>query len=230
MAIVILFVPGLVHGLVRRRLQGFRYDDLTLDARLAQALVVSALFDSVYLIFAGAWLSSVVLIEADQVFVSNPVSLGFAVLLFAILVPAAVTALVYSPYRLRRNATTSEARPPNTPSEGKWPLRIERRLYYESVPTAWDWGATKSDRRMVRVTRPDGTYLGGLFGPGSYVSTYPEPRDIFISHQYHLEADGTFGAPALNCAGIWTRISDEHVVEFFYPSYTDEEREELERG
>ena len=230
MAIVVLFVPGLVHGLVRRRLQGFRYEDRTLDARLAQALVVSALFDSVYLIFAGAWLSTVVQIEAEQVFVSNPVSLGFAVLLFAILVPAAVTAFVYSPYRLRRNASISKVGPVQTRSERKWPLRLERKRYYESVPTAWDWGATKSDRRMVRVTRPDGTYLGGLFGPGSYVSTYPEPRDIFISHQYHLEADGTFGGPALNCAGIWTRISDEHVVEFFYPSYTDDEQRELEHG
>lgn len=39
-----------------------------------------------------------------------------------------------------------------------------------------------------------------------------------------------FGAPAENAAGLWLRIGDDHIVEFFEPSYTEEEKKEIENG
>jgi hypothetical protein len=227
-AIIVLLVPGLVYALVRRALKGFRYDDLTIDARIAQALVVSVVLDSVYLVAAWAWIGGLVTVTVADVDIEKPVQLGLAVLVGAFAIPGLIAALLYSPFRLRRRTPKPPRHP--KPARRKFPLRLERTVYYNSVPTAWDWGATNPGIRMVRVLLPDGRYLGGLFGPGSYVSTYPEPRDIYISHQYHINSDGSFGAPAERAAGIWLRIGDHHIVEFFEPSYTEEQLKEIEHG
>jgi hypothetical protein len=231
-AVVTLLVPGLVYELVRRGLRGFRFDDLTIDARVAQALVVSVVLDAVYLIAVGSHVQEVVSFGGDNVVVEHPATLGVAVLIGALGVPAMLASVRYSPYRLRsRPSTSAESnarRRLHATALEKLPLHLERKVFYTGVPTAWDWGATNPAQRMVRVRLPDGRYVGGLFGPGSYVSTYPEPRDLYLSHQYHFKEDGSFGAPALKAAGLWLRISDDHIVEFFLPSYTDDELQELQ--
>lgn len=231
-AIIVLLVPGLVYGLVRRALKGFRYDDLSIDARIAQALVVSIILGAVYFSAGSAWVGTMVTVEGGgDVVVENPVELGVAVLAGVIAIPALLSAILYSPYRLRlRNAKPQKPPKPARPSRRRFPLKVERTVYFDSVPTAWDWAATKPGTRMVRVLLPDGRYVGGLFGPGSYVSTYPEPRDIYISNQYHMNSDGSFGGPAELAAGVWLRIGDGNIVEFFEPSYTQEEVKEIENG
>jgi hypothetical protein len=231
-AVVTLLVPGLVFELVRRALQGFRYDDLTIDARIAQALVVSVILDAVYLTIGGLHVEHVLSFTGETVVVERPALLGAVILIGALGVPALLAGARYSPFRLRRR--------PSAPAAGRFsrrlrvalsrksPLHLERKIFYAGVPTAWDWGATNPAARMVRVRLPDGSYVGGLFGPGSYVSTYPEPRDLYLSHQYHLNEDGSFALPAHNAAGLWLRIGDDHIVEFFLPSYTDDELQELQ--
>lgn len=231
-AVITLLVPGLVYELVRRGLRGFRFDDLTIDARVAQALVVSVVLDAVYLTVLGPHVHVVLSFSGDNVVVEHPATLGVAVLIGALAVPAMLASVRYSPYRLRSRPATSAG--PNLRRRlhasvlRRFPFQLERKVFYTGVPTAWDWGATNPAQRMVRVRLPDGRYVGGLFGPGSYVSTYPEPRDLYLSHQYHFEEDGSFGAPAPNAAGLWLRISDDHIVEFFLPSYTDDELQELQ--
>lgn len=198
-AVVTLLVPGLVHELVRRELRGFRYDDLTIDARVAQALVVSVVLDAAYLTVAGPHVHDVLSFTGDTVVMKQPVLLGVSTLIGALGVPALLAAVRYSPYRLRPRTLAPAAGSPfrrlRASIARKFPLHFERKIFYAGVPTAWDWGATSPAARMVRVRLPDGRYVGGLFGPGSYVSTYPEPRDLYISHQYHFEEDGSFGAP-----------------------------------
>lgn len=231
-AVVTLLVPGLVYELVRRGLRGFRYDDLTIDARVAQALVVSVVLDAVYLTVVGPHVHDFVSFNRNAVVVEHPALLGAAILIGALGLPALLAAIRYSPYRLRFQPSTPVADNPlrrlRASFSREFPFHLERKVFYAGVPTAWDWGATSPAARMVRVRLPDGRYVGGLFGPGSYVSTYPEPRDLYLSHQYHFQEDGSFDAPAQNAAGLWLRISDDHIVEFFLPSYTDDELRELE--
>ncbi|MFF9565190.1 DUF6338 family protein [Leifsonia sp. NPDC014704] len=234
-AIVVLLVPGLTYGLVRRTLRGFRFDDLTIDARIAQALVVSVLLDAIYLAVGAAWIASVVHIEGNKVFVEEPGLLGLAVLAGAFAIPGLLSFVLNSPYRIRRRVPKAPrvVRPKKRKKQrAQSKYVIERTTYYEAVPTAWDKGATDPRGRAVRVTLPDGRMLGGFFGSGSYVSTYPEPRDLYLSHQYFVEADGTLGELIPGTAGVWLRISDDHIVEFFDPpdatgdDLTDNERTE----
>lgn len=211
-----LLIPGLTYSLTRSALRGFRYDDLTIDARIAQALVVSVLLDAIYLAVGAAWITSVVRVDGDKVIIEEPGLVGLAVLSGAFAIPAALSAVLNSPYRIRRRGTRAPAEARmrvNEPSKSKY--LIERTTYYDAVLTAWDKGATDPRGRSVRVTLPDGRVLGGLFGPGSYVSTYPEPRDMYLSHAYSMNADGSFGDLVQGTAGVWLRISDDHIVEFF---------------
>lgn len=236
--IVVMLIPGLVYGLVRRGLRGFQYDDLTLDARIAQALVISVSLDAVYLVAVGTWLTSVVTISGSEVVIGAPIPVGLAVLVGAICVPAFLAALRYSPLRLRRNEAFREGAGAQVGRvtrrlqqiRRRMPVRLHRTVYYDSVPTAWDWAATNPSQRLVRVRLTDGRFVGGFFGPGSYVSTYPEPRDLYLSHQYEMKDDGSFAGPLPGTAGLWLRISDEHIVEFLEPSYTATELQEKQDG
>ncbi|OII06955.1 DUF6338 family protein [Curtobacterium sp. MCBA15_008] len=236
--LVVMLVPGLVYGLVRRGLRGFQYDDLTVDARIAQALVISVALDAVYVVAGGAWFASLVTFSGSEVAIQAPVPLSLAVLVGAVGVPALLAALRHSPYRFRRNETAREGASVRTSTEPsrlrqiarRMPLQLRRTVYYDSVPTAWDWAATNPSQRLVRVRLADGRFVGGFFGPGSYVSTYPEPRDLYLSHQYQMNDDGSFAGPIPGTAGLWLRVIDDYIVEFLEPPYTATELQETQDG
>lgn len=243
--IILLLVPGLVYAIARRHLKGFQYDDLSKDARIAQALIISLFLDAIYLLAASQWLGDWVEFRADQAIVKAPSwGIAVAVLVGGFIVPWLMAIVLNIPYRiirlLKEDALETESRRNTCNLErndkssrikklalviinaikwlgNKFPFRIERTAYYQSVPNAWDWGAREPRHRWVRVTLPDGRRVGGFFGPGSYVSTYPEPRDIFISHQYQLKDDGSWGSMVEGTAGLWLRIGDDHIVEFLDP-------------
>lgn len=221
-AVIVLLLPGLVYAVVRRRMKGFLPDDLAFDSRIAQALVVSALLDAVYLAFGWEWIKSILSVIKGVPVVHNPVGLGWAVFLGCGLIPAGLAIVLNLPYRIRRRRE----------GDAGWarrPWRFERTIRSSDVPTAWDEAAARPNNRMVRVLFPDGRWVGGFYGGGSFVSTFPQPRDIYISNQYEMEqATGKFGPPIEESAGVWLRISDEHVVEFLKPVWTDEEIEEIE--
>ncbi|MGU3411286.1 DUF6338 family protein [Microbacterium sp. M1A1_1b] len=173
-----------------------------------------------------------------EVAIEAPVPLGVAILVGAVALPALLAALRYSPYQFRRGRSAHEGatrRTAPTPPRlrqiaERMPVQLRRTVYYDSVPTAWDWAATNPSQRLVRVRLTDGRFVGGFFGPGSYVSTYPEPRDLYLSHQYQMNDDGSFAGPLPGTAGLWLEVSDEHIVEFLNPSYTATELQEAEDG
>lgn len=243
--IILLLVPGLVYAVARRHLKGFQYDDLSKDARVAQALIISLFLDTIYLLGASQWLGDWVEFKADQAIVKAPSwGIALAVLVGGFIAPGLMAIVLNLPYRIIRvlNNDALETKNGHDASElthnhnssrirkltmlvlnacnwlgHKFPFRIERTAYYQSVPNAWDWGAREPRHRWVRITLPNGNRVGGFFGPGSYVSTYPEPRDIFISHQYHLKDDGSWGDMPDRAAGLWLKIGDDHIVEFLDP-------------
>jgi hypothetical protein len=138
--LVITFVPGFVFAVVRIWQRGFRADDRGLDSRIAQSLVVSVIFDSVYLVAAFWWLPPEIGVFASQIEVLNPVALGVTVFVGAITLPALVAWTIYTPLRI------SWRRPPRWFEEtkraikelgSKSPFNIRRRWWFSSVPTAW---------------------------------------------------------------------------------------------
>lgn len=221
-AVIVLLLPGLVYAVVRRRRKGYSPDDLAIDTRIAQALVVSVLLDSLYFALGWSWFKQLIVITGNDVTIVDGVGLGVAVFVGCAAVPTILALLLNLPYRVRRRREGDKG----------WahrPWRVERTIRSSLIPTAWDEAAAKPHQRMVRIQFPDGRWVGGFYGPGSFVSTFPQPRDIYISHQYEMDATGKFVAPIEKTGGVWLRISDEHVVEFVWPFYTEDELEELEK-
>jgi hypothetical protein len=221
-AVIVFLLPGLVYAVVRRARKGFRPDDLALDSRIAQALVISVLLDATYVTVAAGvslvwnWslFDTMFRLTADGVEVVGIGWVALTVIACCGLIPAALAFFIHLPYRARWKHS----------GEKGFPLKFDRTIRYSDVPTAWDRATSDPAYRMIRVLFPDGRWVGGFYGPGSYVSTFPQPRDLFISHQYFMTKRGQFRGPMPLTNGVWLRISDDHVVEFLEPSYTAAEQ------
>jgi hypothetical protein len=202
--LVVLLLPGLVYAVVRTTLKGFRADDKSIDTRIAQALVFSIVLDALYLLFAFPYVGTLVKVSERSIEVVNAVGLGITILGGAVLLPGLIAFIANSPWRPRKRAKDQLGR-------RFW---IERKTRYSSVPTAWDYAAVLATPRFIRILLPDGRYVGGWWGPESYVSTYPEPRDIFISYPYEMAENGEFGDRKLESDGIWLTVPDGAIVEW----------------
>jgi hypothetical protein len=97
-----------------------------------------------------------------------------------------------------------------------WRLRkgLSLRLAYDPTPRAWDYAFREIEPTYVRVLTTDGTWLGGWFGENSFVSSYPEPREMFIQTAHLMDADGSFGAEQVGTNGMYVRCDDIRAVEF----------------
>ena len=87
----------------------------------------------------------------------------------------------------------------------------------DPTPTAWDYGFRAPDPLFVRVLTPDGRWIGGYFNASSYASSFPQPRELFVSVQYRMGEDGSFGEPVAGSAGAYVRCDDAVLVEFVRP-------------
>jgi len=78
-------------------------------------------------------------------------------------------------------------------AQKNWIWRLARRCGLNprhGMPTAWDWKFSHDRIGHVLVKLKDGTKFAGDCGSGSFISTDPSHRDIYIEKVYVLE-DGT---------------------------------------
>jgi hypothetical protein len=69
----------------------------------------------------------------------------------------------------------------------------------------------------VRIRIGEGKWVGGWYGNDSFISTYPEPRDIYIQAQHHVDEGGQFCGRVQGTAGVWFSVRDGDVVEWVEP-------------
>lgn len=197
---LIFVVPGLVYQFARSRLRGPAPDDASATHRLLRALAVSAALDAMYASTAGPTIVKLLNPNGTTDRSTNVVqhlrglSLWALLLLFAI--PSGLAAL--DTVRLRLGWT-----PPFT-----------ARLTYDPTPRAWDFAFRDIEPTYVRVLTQDGTWLGGWYGVNSFVSSYPEPREIFIETAHRMGPDGSFGPEQVGTGGMYIRCDDIRAVEF----------------
>jgi hypothetical protein len=201
---LVLVVPGIAFTTVRDSLVGPR-NALTVPGRLLEAAFISVIFDAIYLVGGGALFSSI----PDHDFRWIREHLGLAGLLgivLFVLVPIVVSVLLVFRTRL------------------KW-LRLPKLpTTYVNVPTAWDRVAQSfAAGQFVRIRLEDGSWVGGWFSDASFVSTFPQPRDIYIESEWKMKDDGSFGDPLPASTGIWLAITDTRTVEWIVPKPLDDE-------
>jgi len=202
LALVVLVLPGIVWVSVRTAVRGRRPNDADVAGRVLQALVISVALDAAYLLVLGP--AAVRRLTAA----TDPGAAGIrttaaAVLVLGIAVPALLAYLVHG---------EPEWKPVHRRAP-KWLALPRRTTTQQSIPTAWDKAAPNLGG-WVRIRLADGKWVGGWIGDGSYVSTYPEPRDIYVSDQHDMAKDGTIGAMLPDSAGFWIALQDGDLVEW----------------
>jgi hypothetical protein len=205
LVMLLLFVlPGSVYQFVRSRLRGPHPDDSSAANRVLRALAVSAALVTAYAAAAGPHLLELIA-DVQQATPEQargqvrPLAVWALVLLFA--VPAVLAGAVYLISRLPRPARLGRAR-----------------LSYDPTPRAWDFAFNGVDPMYVRILTADGRYLGGWYGNDSFVSSYPEPREMFLETANLMEPDGSFGPEVKGSAGLYVRCDDVVLIEFVDPT------------
>jgi hypothetical protein len=190
-------VPGSVYQAVRQRLRGPAPDDLNFSTKLFRAIGVSTALMAVYLALAGRSLLGLVAARHGGPPSWDGVerhvrTLGWLVLLLLLAIPALLGILDY----LRVTRTIDL-----------------RKVAYDATPRAWDFAFKDLKPCFIRVLTTDGIWLGGWFGEASFVSGFPEPREMFIEVAYEIDSEGRIGGPQERSAGLYLRCDDVRAVE-----------------
>jgi hypothetical protein len=180
-------IPGSVYQAVRSRLLGPMPDEQDVTNKILRAIGFSAALNAFYVVLFGPWL-----LDLARQAPANPRMVGFAALGLMIALPALLALVDYQ--RLRQG----------------WTLRTS----YDPTPSAWDFMFQDREPCFVRVRTPSGQWVGGWFGPESYASSFPQPRDLFIQSAYLMNPDGAFGSRQDGTLGIYVRCAEADVIEF----------------
>lgn len=82
-----------------------------------------------------------------------------------------------------------------------------------AVPTAWDWKFGNMKEKLVIVTLKDETKFAGYCGRGSFMSSDPSERDLFIEKIYGWGDENQW----INNGdhGLWIAADEIRTIEFF---------------
>jgi hypothetical protein len=213
---IAMLVPGFSFVTVRTWYVGWRSPDYGPGSRILEALYVSAIFLVVYTgtgLLIHAWiqaLSGVGTLRELQPWLEGAwkeTASGLVAVLGIVLlvvVPGGVAALMS-----RRTKVTV------LQDDGTAVVVSKAVNRNQSMPRGWDHAAFGADEpRFARVLTHTGVYVGGWYGPGSYSSTFPYDKDIFISNQWRMGSDGAFIEPMPDSLGVWVPITDQCQVEW----------------
>jgi hypothetical protein len=195
---VALVVPGVAFITVRDAILGPRSAS-SVPARILESLFISVIFDAVYLGIIGGFYGQIS--ARNFAFVQSHLALvSLLLLLLSVLLPVAVAFAVFSFVPALRS--------------GLNPFK-SRASTYVNIPSAWDFVAKQfADTQFVRVLLPTGRWVGGLFANGSFVSTFPQPHDIYIEEEWEMGPGGEFIEPLSSRTGLWLPIGPALLVEW----------------
>jgi hypothetical protein len=202
--IVLLVIPGFVFTTVRTRRRGPSPDDRSMGVRILRSIGVSAALAALYLVIFGSWGVEQLLAagDGDGFALEYPRLSALLGLVLVGVVPAALGVL-------------DDLRQEGKFDRGRFRLRYEGR--YNPIPSSWDFAGPGLGNTFVRVRLQDGNWVGGWFGTDSFLSGYPEPRDIFIQSQWRLTKDGEFLDKVADTRGVYVSCGNADVVEWLNP-------------
>lgn len=198
--VLLLVLPGTVYQFVRSRLRGPAPDDASALNRILRALGTSALLASLYVIVAGPWLARLIAATGNQARITHDLRwLGLWAFVLLFVMPAILAVLDH----FRRLH-----------------LRLDwlRLSYDPTFPDPWDFAFDGLEECYVRILTDTGRWIGGYWGAGSWVSSYPEPHAIYISTAHNMMYDGKFGDAVPDSSGMYVRCEDIRLIEFISPT------------
>lgn len=202
--LLLLVVPGITYFAVRRLLRGPGADDKDFSARLANAIAASIALACLYALVLGPWLITLWNKDSRGVpgYLQHPRRSALTAAALAFVIP--VVAAVLGNVRVRR------PRP-------WWKIwRILRWLDIGyAAPSAWDAHAPKLADCFVRIRTADGYWVGGYIpGAAGFISTHPQPRDIFIPEPWEMSDEGAFVRAVPNAIGTYVPLTGSERVQW----------------
>jgi hypothetical protein len=92
-------------------------------------------------------------------------------------------------------------------------IKLRLRIVH-GTPTSWDWRFANCPRAsFVMVTLADGSTVAGIFGTGSFASTEPTERDLYIEEIMDVADDGSW-VYRKEVSGILITAKEIRFVEF----------------
>lgn len=82
-------------------------------------------------------------------------------------------------------------------------------------PTAWDHHFRKGDAHWIWLTFKSGQVMAGLYGPGSFASSFPQRQDLFIEKLLSLDENGKVVGWKEGSAGALVNMENLERIEFF---------------
>lgn len=81
-----------------------------------------------------------------------------------------------------------------------------------SIATAWDWKFSSAKSSFVLIVLKDDTKWAGYLGDGSFISSMPTERDIFVEQVYKIDADENW---IKRTSGVWISGSEIRSIEIW---------------
>lgn len=165
LAIVLLILPGFVFTAVRSRLRGPTPSDGDIGTRVLTSIAFGLILDAVYVLCLGRFLTDRLVgspARRDELS-AHPRTTVLTAIGLLVVVPIVLAWL------------------------DEWRSRTGRLRYkggYNQTPTAWDFAGPTRGGVFVRIRQPSGAWAGGWVGDQSYLSTWPEARDLFVETQW----------------------------------------------
>lgn len=199
---LVIALPGLVYSAIRRWARGERPEDRDFGLSVARGAVFAVTLTGIYLLVFGNSLGVGLApgADTDAFVVKDARALALTVLGLYVVLPGMI-ALVLN----HRHLTWQSI------GNSRWIRYLRSRHGYSDAPTAWDYAARKCQSSWVKVRKSNGDWIGGWFTKGSYASTYPEPKSIYIDQQYRMTSDGNFGEE-IPGTSVFLTVSDDDVV------------------
>lgn len=202
LVIVGAVVPGFVYQISRRRIRGPGPDEQSVTIRVLRSIATSVVFVCVYIAVLGYPPLGVEL-NPDGLPVSwRPVAIG--TLMLALVIPWFAARAIY--YLMTA--------PPIAGATSAITRHLSLRSQWDPTPSAWDFAFNGRKAGWVRVQTSDGTWMGGWFGDGSFASSFPEPREIFIEQGYVMDGAGVFTGDISAPNGLYIRCDDIRLLDF----------------
>jgi hypothetical protein len=83
------------------------------------------------------------------------------------------------------------------------------------TPTSWDFFFSKGKPCFVLIHLKTGKLIGGLYDGESFASSYPEPRDLYLSEVWKIDSSGAFSEPIDQTAGVLIAYDQIAYLELF---------------
>lgn len=226
-AFIVVAIPGFIYAAVRRWARGESAADRDVTLGIARGSVFAVTLTATYFFVFGGQLYAGIGpgVAADALAIADPSHVGLSVLVFYVAIPVAISFILQMRHIGWQTPGWVRRAPKWTRSLAGWVRMPHSKKGYSSIPSAWDHSASENQHSWVAVRRGNGDWVGGWYTKGSFVTTYPEPRSIYINEQWEISRTGAFKRP-IPGAGVFLMINDDDTVIWTNPERGAEQEED----